>query len=66
MHFTITLHVIFKFRANSLALIMYLCQAKLYFLYRTVFGIEQKMDTSVINRYCSFSKVFMPGGRSFL
>jgi len=45
---------------------MYLCQAEQYFLYRTVFGIEQKMDTSVINRYCSFSKVFMPGGRSFL
>lgn len=34
------LHVIFEFRANLLAVTMYLCQVELYFLYRTVFGIE--------------------------
>jgi hypothetical protein len=34
------LHVIFKFRANLLAVTIYCYQAELYFLYRTVFGIE--------------------------
>jgi len=34
------LHVVFKFRANLLAVTMYYCQAELFFLYRTVFGIE--------------------------